>query len=101
MNRTVLCLAAVVVAVVSWASLPMARGLPTDAPDSGNVVSPEVGADRRGTFRLKAPGASVVRIVGDFALNGTPMTKGENGVWTFTTPVLPTAIWGYTFNVDG
>ena len=29
------------------------------------------------------------------------MTKGENGVWTFTTAALPPGAYRYNFNVDG
>jgi len=95
---TCAALCAGVVALLPHA--PVAHAAPTDKADSV-VVSPEVGADRKVTFRLQAPGAKAVRITGDFALNGAPMTKNDAGVWSFTTGVLKPAIYGYTFNVDG
>ncbi|MBW8868415.1 MAG: hypothetical protein JF610_13995, partial [Acidobacteria bacterium] len=79
------------------------------------VVSPEIGADGRVTFRVLAPQATIVTVAGDIngglvpdpnapapaaapdaatpgaargGRGGTPavtMTKGENGVWTGTT----------------
>ncbi len=79
---------------------PLARALPTDSADS-RVTSPEISPDRKVTFRLLAPGASQVRITGDFALNGTPMSKGQDGVWSLTTDPLKPSIYGYSFNVDG
>ncbi len=93
------------------------------------VVSPQIEADGRVTFRVAAPQATSVSVTGDIngslvpAPAGTPaaapppaptaggrggaspavtMAKGENGVWSGTTlrAVRPGA-WRYTFNVDG
>lgn len=65
------------------------------------VVSPEVLADRRVTFRLVAPNAQQVTVAG--VPGGTiTMQKNEQGVWTGTTaaPLVPD-IYQYTFSVDG
>jgi len=94
------------------------------------VVSPQIEADGRVTFRILAPQATTVTVGGDVGgslvpraasetapaaptIPGAPgggrggppavvMTKGENGVWAGTTTraVKPGA-WRYTFNVDG
>jgi enterochelin esterase family protein len=92
------------------------------------VVSPQIEADRRVTFRILAPNATSVTVGGDIngslvpdpdapppqpAPAGSPggrvgatpvvtMTKGENGIWSGATarPVRPGA-WRYTFNIDG
>jgi enterochelin esterase-like enzyme len=91
------------------------------------IVSPEIAADRRATFRLLAPNATNVSVGGDIngslvpdpnaaeaqpaaaaqaGRGGAPpvvsMVKGENGIWSGTTvrPVRPGA-WRYTYNVDG
>jgi enterochelin esterase-like enzyme len=87
------------------------------------VVSPEVLADHRVTFRILAPNAQAVTLnAGDVPASawppapasppaagnpgggrgGRPLTKGENGVWEVTTsqPVIPGA-FRYVFNVDG
>ena len=92
------------------------------------VVSPQIEADRRVTFRVLAPNATSVTVGGDINGSlvpdpnappsqpapagppggrggGTPaatMTKGDNGIWSGTTvrPVRPGA-WRYTFNIDG
>jgi enterochelin esterase-like enzyme len=65
------------------------------------VVSPEVGADRRVTFRLAAPKATEVTVSGDFEPTPKAMTKGEGGVWSYTTPPLEPAVYSYSFSVDG
>lgn len=64
------------------------------------VRSPEVNADRRVTFRLRAPQAREVLVDRETA-GRAPMTKGEDGVWTLTTDPLNPDIYGYRFVVDG
>ena len=68
------------------------------------VVSPEVSTDRRITFRINAPQAQAVRVSGGdipgLGQNGV-MTKGENGVWTFTSQPVPAGAYRYNINVDG
>ncbi len=64
------------------------------------LVSPEVRADHKVTFRLRMPNALKVT-VGLEGTNGFPMVKDENGVWSYTTSPLTPDIYGYTFNVDG
>ena len=52
------------------------------------LQSPEINSDRTVTFRLKAPEAQRVMLTGDFVAEqqGVAMTKGEDGVWQYTTP---------------
>lgn len=69
------------------------------------VVSPEVQADRRVTFRLLAARAENVSIAsGDLAgviRGAAQLTKGDNGVWEVTVgPVNPGA-YRYTFMLGG
>ncbi len=69
------------------------------------VVSPEVQADRRITFRILAPSAEAVRL-NSSDLPGDPrqqrtLTKGENGVWALTLDPVDPGTYRYTFNVDG
>ncbi len=80
-----------------------------------NIVSPEIHDDNSVTFRLHAPNATAVQVTGDFLPSvkmETPMgqmdgpgkanlTKGENGVWEFKTPVLGSELYNYSFIVDG
>ena len=68
------------------------------------VVSPEVAADRRVTFRIFAPHAQAVRLAaGDIPGVGqtTQLTKGENGVWEVTVGPVDPGAYRYNFNVDG
>ncbi len=64
------------------------------------IVSPEVHADKRVTFRLRDPGAKEVFV----SREGAPrlaMQKDQNGVWSATTEALEPDFYGYTFNTDG
>lgn len=72
-----------------------------------NITSPEVNPDNTVTFRFQAPDAREVKITGDWmpAQGWTPgseaMTKGEKGIWTYTTAVLPSDLYSYSFIADG
>jgi len=73
-------------------------------PQGPQVVSPEVSAERKITFRILAPNVQAVKVGGGdipgIATNGV-MAKGTNGVWEVTVgPVNPGA-YRYNFNVDG
>ena len=63
------------------------------------VQSPEVSADRRVTFRFRAPTAKEVVL----SREGTrvPMQKDESGVWSVTTDPLAPDLYGYAFVADG
>src|SRR5437899_1869364 len=73
-------------------------------PQGPQVVSPEVSADRRVTFRILAPKAEAVRLSGsDIPGNGqgAEMKKGTNGVWEVTLGPIEPGAYRYNFNVDG
>jgi enterochelin esterase family protein len=78
-------------------------------PQGPAVVSPDVHADRRVTFRILAPNAQKVelRSPGDIpgigGRGGTPLTftKNGDGVWEATTNPIPAGAYRYTFAVDG
>jgi enterochelin esterase family protein len=67
------------------------------------VRSPEVNADHTVTFRLRAPQASAVDLVGEVLQGKGPqrMVKGSDGVWTITIGPLPPEIWIYNFRIEG
>jgi enterochelin esterase-like enzyme len=79
-------------------------------PQGPRVTSPEVAADGRVTFRILAPKAQSVRLLGDIPSDGpaVPMqpptgralTQGAEGVWEVAVPLAPGA-YRYSFNVDG
>ncbi len=68
------------------------------------VNSPEVHKDNTVTFRLKAPKASSVEVVGDFLSKNekAEMKKVDNDVWEYTTPKsLNPELYSYSFMMDG
>jgi len=71
------------------------------------IVSPEVKSDNTVTLRFQAPDAKEVKISGDWMpgkdwIPGSEaMTKDEKGVWSYTTSVMPSDLYGYSFLVDG
>ncbi len=65
-----------------------------------SIVSPEVQADDRVTFRLQAPNAKEVQLHCEGVSHST-MQKDDRGVWTFTTEPLEPDIYAYSFSVDG
>lgn len=77
-------------------------------PYGATLLSPEVHADRRITFRVSAPEASSVLLEGGPMLlalgEGTqpvPFTRGEEGVWSLTVgPVAPN-LYIYKFRIGG
>ncbi|MBL8213738.1 MAG: esterase [Bryobacterales bacterium] len=78
--------------------------LPAQGPQQGPVVvSPEVHADRRVTFRILAPKAGEAALFGDWMKVGTtvPMAKGAGGVWSVTVGPLEPSIYIYHLVVDG
>jgi enterochelin esterase-like enzyme len=72
-----------------------------------NIVSPEISNDNTVTFRFMAPAATEVRLSGDwmapegFNPGSVAMTKGEKGIWTYTTDKLASELYSYFFLVDG
>ncbi len=74
-----------------------ARGFGMGAPA---VQSPEVSADGRITFRLRAPNAKEVEVRG-ITQQPIPMEKNADGVWSATTEPLRPDLYAYTFVVDG
>src|SRR5687768_13021181 len=88
----------------SWGqstAAPPSRGR---GPQGPQVVSPEVAADRRVTFRILATNANAVRLsAGDIPGNGrgAEMTRGTNGVWEVTLGPIEAGAYRYNFNVDG
>jgi enterochelin esterase-like enzyme len=63
--------------------------------------SPEVGPDRRVTFRLVAPKATDAILTGEFMDGGKSLEKDDNGVWKITVGPLEPEIYNYNFTIDG
>jgi enterochelin esterase-like enzyme len=67
---------------------------------SAAVVSPEVHADRKVTFRLRASEAKGVKVSGEWSGGAKELTN-SNGLWSATIGPLEPDLYGYSFNVDG
>ena len=65
------------------------------------VKSPEVSADGRITFRLRAPNAKEIFVTGLAAGQRLAMQKDEQGVWSVTTDPMQPEMYSYMFSVDG
>ena len=106
MSMTGLC----VLALSMWAAPTLAQAPAAPAPQgrgnspAASVVSPEIAADRKVTFRIYAPNAQAIRLAaGDVPGVGqtTQLTKGENGIWQVTVGPIDPGAYRYNFNVDG
>ena len=65
----------------------------------GAIKSPEIAADGRVTFRLRAPNAKeIIVTLGQTRLT---MQKDEQGVWSATSDVLAPNYYTYSFVIDG
>jgi len=71
------------------------------ANPANTLISPEVGADRKVTFRLYAPKAAEVSVRGEWMEANLSLTKAENGVWSATTGPVEPGVYSYAFTVDG
>lgn len=68
----------------------------------GGLTSPEIHPDGRVTFRVEAPTAERVELMGDFLPNGAAaLEPTENGVWEYTSTPLESDLYAYTFYIDG
>ena len=78
-------------------------GLAIGQPPRGAfVVSPQVLADKKVTFRYLAPSAKDVRLAGgQFGATNLPMKKDSIGVWSVTVGPIKPDIYPYSFTVDG
>lgn len=115
MNHRAFCfstvMAALLVTSVAWGQEPApaqgergGRGGRGRGQAQPAVVSPEISADRRITFRLFAPQAQAVRLNASDIPNmgqAATLTKGENNVWSTTVGPVDPGAYRYTFSVDG
>ena len=80
------------------AAAPAAPSAIANAPA---LVSPEVLADRRVTFRLSAPKATTVTMKGDWHDEVKALTKDDKGVWSLTLGPFAPSNYIYNFTMDG
>jgi len=108
MRKTILTLAAAVLAVAAFAQQAL-------GPASG-ITSPEINPDNSVTFRYVNPKARTVEVTGDFlpaipiqipgggvwaAPGKASLVQGRDGVWTFTSEPLQGDFYSYALVVDG
>lgn len=69
----------------------------------GEIISPIVHPDGSVTFILRALHASHVEVRGDweYANGAGTMSQGEDSLWRYTTPVLPSEMYTYRYVIDG
>lgn len=73
-----------------------------NAAGKTGVISPEIQADQRVTFRLAAPKANEVLLDGNWpGGHDVAMTKNDHGIWSVTVGPLKPEMWDYAFVVDG
>lgn len=92
-NGPLICLIYFALSTASWAQQ---RPSP--------VVSPEIGADNLVIFRLKAPNAKSVRLIGTWLKdlrNTIELTRGDSSVFETKVGPLPADMYEYRFIVDG
>lgn len=65
------------------------------------LVSPELHADQRVTFRIAAPKATEVTLTTDWLAAAQKLEKGPDGTWSLTVGPLAPSSYIYSFNVDG
>jgi len=96
-------LTGLVVAMPTFAQAPPPGGRGAGRGGPPPVVSFEVSADRRVTFRIAAPQAQTVRLSASDIPNAGQgaMTKNASGVWETTIGPVPAGAYRYNFNVDG
>ena len=96
----VLLAGAIVCAQAPPAPKPEAPAATAQTPPTP-VVSPEVLADHRVTFRLRAPNVKEVSVEIDGAGKPLAMQKDAEGIWSATSEPLGSDYYGYAFLVDG
>jgi enterochelin esterase family protein len=80
--------------------------MPAFKPSPNDLITPpEISADGKVIFKLFAPEAKSVNIRGEWlnfpeALKGTPLQRGDDGVWSTTIPIKP-GVYRYSYLVDG
>lgn len=99
MARTLVTLG--VFTLAAFAATPATAQQPKKATPP-RVVSPQVHADKKVTFRISAPKATEVTVRGDW-MTGAPekLTKDDQGVWSATVGPLAPDFYSYAFSVDG
>ena len=92
----------IVICLMAWL-MPLTALAQQALWSKGPVVSPEIHDNNTVTFRLRAPKAVKVQVMGDCIAKGmADLVENKEGIWEYTTPEpLAPELYGYTFLVDG
>lgn len=68
-----------------------------------SISSPQINKDNSVTFRVKAPNAAEVAVIGDWEAGKGfgAMTRTAEGIWEYTTEALPSEMYTYRIVIDG
>lgn len=89
------------VATIHAQTPPNPSPSPAAAAPRPPVISPEIHADGRVTFRLRAPEARQVSVSGQFQKGPLPLERSADGDWAVTIGPVAPDIYEYSFTVDG
>ncbi|HET6410395.1 MAG TPA: alpha/beta hydrolase-fold protein [Chthoniobacteraceae bacterium] len=92
---SLIVLAALVLSALGQTNPPPRTALPAV------TTSPEIHADRRVTFRVKAGQANDVTVGGQGISGKVALTRGENGEWSTTVGPMEPGVYEYSFTLDG
>ncbi len=95
------CAAVSALLAQSPATAPATNTPSVRRPPTPPVRSPEIGADRKVTFRLRAAKATEVVLNGQWPDGRADLVKGTNDVWSVTVGPIKPGVWEYSFAVDG
>jgi enterochelin esterase-like enzyme len=96
-----------VLLVTAGMAVPLAAQVPGQRPTTPNdtLTTPVVSPDRTVTFKIYAPEADSVAVIGDWVFHGLGepgrLTRNDAGVWSATIGPLPPDWYTYTYAVDG
>jgi enterochelin esterase family protein len=102
MRKVVCCVVLAGAALLTVAALAPAQE--RQGQRQAAIVSPEVSAEKRITFRVRAPKAEAVRLIASDipgSGQGAAMKKGEEGVWEASVGPVPPGAYRYHFSIDG
>lgn len=89
---------------MTFLSSAFGQGLPPRQPTPNDtLISPEILADKKVTFRIYAPKSSEITLRGDWmeGAGTVKLEKDEKGVWAATVGPLRPDYYSYAFTVDG
>jgi enterochelin esterase-like enzyme len=93
----------IVLVLFSLAALAFPQQPRREPTPNDTLVSPDIAADGRVTFRIYAPKAADVTLRGDWMQAPGPvkLERNDQGIWSATVGPLAADFYSYAFTVDG